>query len=101
MATVAVGLLVSLVVSVAAWYYFDILHIFSFLPFVPILFRGRGRDDDGDAGRGDAGRGDARDRKPVKQCPRCGFQTRNPEFAHRLRDGARLEERWRDISKAQ
>jgi hypothetical protein len=87
-ATVAVGLLVNLVVSVAAWYYFDILHRFSFLPFVPILFRGRGRDDDGDAGRGDA-----RDRKPVKQCPRCGFQTRNPEFAHRLRDGARLEER--------
>jgi hypothetical protein len=80
-ATAAVGLLVSLAVSVAAWYYFDTLLLFLFLPFVPILFRG-GSDD----------RRGAASLNPVKECPRCGFRTRNPEFSHCPRDGTRLEE---------
>jgi len=81
-ATAAVGLLLSLVVSVAAWYFFDTLLLFLFLPFVPILFRGRGSS----SGRGSKGR------VPVKESPRCGFRTRNPEFSHCPRDGIRLEE---------
>ena len=92
-ATAIAGLLVSLVVSVGAWYYFDTLLVFFFLPFVPILFRRRaertrtaGRDRttarDGAA---------ARDPPPVEECPRCGFRTQNPEFTYCPRDGTRLE----------
>jgi hypothetical protein len=71
--TAVVGVGVSLAVSVAVWYYFDSLLLFLFVPFVPFLFRG----------------GD--DRPPVRECPVCGFRTRNPEFDHCPRDGTRLE----------
>ena len=81
-ATAAVGLLVSLVVSVAAWVYFDTLLVFLILPFVPILFRGRGRDEQ--RGTGDS--------TPVRECPRCGFRTQSEEFSYCPRDGTRLEE---------
>ena len=84
-ATALVGLGASLAVSLAAWYYFDTLLVFFVLPFVPFLFRGREED------RGSA-EGDA-DSTTVKQCPRCGFRTRNPEFSHCPRDGACLERR--------
>lgn len=75
-ATAIAGLLVSVVVTLAAWYYFDTLLVFLLLPFVPILFRGR---DDGE-------------RPSVRTCPQCGFQTRNPEFSHCPRDGSRLRD---------
>lgn len=76
-ATAAVGILVSLAVSVAAWYYFDSLVLFLFVPFVPFLFR----------------RGRRAERPAVRRCPTCGFETRNPEYTHCPRDGTRLERR--------
>lgn len=72
-ATAAVGLAVSVAVSVAAWYYFDTLIAFLLLPFVPILF---GRDGD-----------DA----PRRECPVCGFTSRDPSVEYCPRDGTRLD----------
>ena len=83
-ATALTGLLVSLVVTLVAWHYFDTLLVFLLLPFVPILFRGRG---------GESRRDDNRRESTVRECPECGFQTRNPEFSHCPRDGSRLSER--------
>jgi hypothetical protein len=60
--TAAVGLAVSLAGSYLAWRYLDTLAVF--LPFVPILFRGWG--DDGT------------ERPPLRRCPVCGFETRDP-----------------------
>lgn len=74
-ATAAVGVVASLAVSVAAWYYFDSLVLFLLVPFVPFLFRGGGRDE----------------RPAVRRCPECGFETRTPEYTHCPRDGVRLE----------
>lgn len=76
-ATAAVGLAVSLLVSVAAWHYFDTLFAFLFLPFVPLLWRSS-RDDDA---------------PPVRECPACGFATRDPSFAYCPRDGTPLDRR--------
>ena len=84
-ATALVGLVASLAVSLAAWYYFDTLLVFFVLPFVPILFRGREETREPSD--------EATDSPPVTECPRCGFRTRNPEFSHCPRDGARLERR--------
>lgn len=72
-ATAAVGLAASVAVSVGAWYYFDTLIAFLFLPFVPILF-GRGGDD-----------------APRRECPACGFTSRDPSVAYCPRDGTPLE----------
>ncbi|WP_435175116.1 hypothetical protein [Halorussus sp. AFM4] len=88
-ATALVGLAAGLAVSLAAWYYFDTLVVFFVLPFVPILFRGRGGSPDSADGRVGA----ATDAPPVKECPRCGFRTRDPEFSHCPRDGTSLERR--------
>lgn len=73
--TAAVGIAVSLLLTAAAWYYFDSLLVFLFVPFVPLLFRRFGRDD----------------RPPERECPECGFTTRDPAFEHCPRDGTRLE----------
>lgn len=73
--TALVGVAVSLLVTAAAWYYFDSLFVFLFVPFVPFLFRRFGRDE----------------HPPVRECPDCGFRTRDPSFEHCPRDGARLE----------
>ena len=73
-ATAATGLLASLAITVALWWYFDTLLVFLFLPFVPFLFRTR-----------------ARSQPPVRECPVCEFQTRNDEFEYCPRDGHRLE----------
>lgn len=75
-ATAAVGVAASLLVSAAAWIYFDSLLLFLVVPFVPFLFRRRGEGTT----------------PPVKRCPRCGFETREPSFAHCPRDGAELAE---------
>lgn len=76
-ATAATGLVVSLAISVAAWYFFDSLLLFLFVPFVPFLFRGGMREA----------------RPSVRRCPTCDFETRNPEYTHCPRDGTRLEDR--------
>lgn len=74
-ATALVGVAVSVVISVAAWVYFDTLLLFLAIPFVPLLFR-----------RWERGAPPA-----VEQCPVCGFQTREPSFTHCPRDGTELE----------
>lgn len=76
-ATALAGLILSLAVSVAGWVYFDTLLLFLVVPFVPLLFRRR----------------DSEDRPPVKRCPDCGFETREPSFSHCPRDGTPLDRR--------
>lgn len=75
-ATAAVGVALSLAVSVAVWWAFDVLFAFLLVPFVPFLFARRG-DEGRDAGR---------------ECPACGFRTADPRFDYCPRDGTRLEE---------
>jgi len=72
-ATAVAGLLVSLLVSAAAWYYFDTLFAFLLLPFLPLLWRPE------------------RDTPAVRECPTCGFSTRDPEFDYCPRDGTPLD----------
>ncbi|GAA0216013.1 hypothetical protein [Halobaculum roseum] len=76
--TALVGIAVSVAISVAAWYYFDTLLVFLVLPFVPLLFRGLSRADDG--------------RAPARECPTCGFTTRSSEVRYCPRDGSELRE---------
>lgn len=76
--TALAGVLVSLAVSAALWYYFDSLLFFLFVPFVPFLFRGSGGDDAGQ-------------RPEVAECPACGYRTVDPEHDYCPRDGTRLE----------
>lgn len=73
-ATAVVGLVLSLAISAAAWLYFDSLLLFLFVPFVPFLFRRRRSET-----------------VATKQCPVCGFETREPTFDHCPRDGTELE----------
>jgi hypothetical protein len=72
-ATAVIGLVASLLVSAAAWYYFDTLLAFLLLPFVPLLWRRE------------------RDAPPVRECPACGFGTRDPGFDYCPRDGTPLD----------
>ena len=74
--TAVVGLVASLALSVVLWVAFDVPLFLLFVPFVPFLFR-RGGDEAGlPAGR---------------ECPECGFATRDPEVQFCPRDGTRLE----------
>lgn len=75
-ATALAGLLVSLALSAALWYYFDSLLFFLFVPFVPFLFRG----SDGEG-----------ERRAVAECPVCGYRTADVEYDYCPRDGTRLE----------
>lgn len=79
--TAVLGLTVGLTISVLAWIYFETLLLFIFLPFIPFLFwRPRSTGTNGPVPQ-------------VRECPVCGFQTRNPEFEYCPRDGHRLEKR--------
>lgn len=71
--TAVAGLLGSLALTVALWWFFDTLLVFLFLPFVPFLFRSR--DDD---------------LPSTRECPVCGFETRDEEYDYCPRDGHRL-----------
>ena len=75
--TALVGLALSVAVSVAAWVYFDTLLVFLLLPFVPLLFRGRGEETD---------------RARLRECPECEFRTRDPEVRYCPRDGTELRD---------
>ena len=74
--TALVGLALSLLVSAAAWVYWDSLVLFLLVPFVPLLL---GRD------RGSA------DQATVLTCPVCGYQSEDPDRPYCPRDGTRLE----------
>lgn len=76
-ATALVGILVSLLVSAAAWYYYETFLLFLFVPFVPFLLRGRGTG--------------ARSVPPERRCPTCGFTTRDPRYEYCPLDGTPLE----------
>ncbi|MFB6184133.1 MAG: hypothetical protein ABEI96_06215 [Haloarculaceae archaeon] len=76
--TAVAGLLVSLLVSVVLWWYFDTFVFFLFVPFVPFLLRGGDRD---------------RTPEPVRTCPNCGFRTTEDDYAYCPHDGARLQRR--------
>jgi hypothetical protein len=78
-ATAILGLAGSLLLSLAAWVYFDTLLVFLLVPFVPILFRRRGGDDGREGG------------DSVKRCPECGFESADPAVAYCPRHGTRLE----------
>jgi len=69
------GLVLSLLISVAAWQVFDFPFFFLFIPFVPFLFR----------------RGTSSTTPERRRCPECGFTTRDPNFEFCPRDGTRLE----------
>jgi len=71
--TALLGLLASLAVSLVLWAVFGVPAFLVVVPFVPFVFR---RDD----------------RPPVRECPVCGYRTRDPEFDHCPRDGHRLDE---------
>lgn len=75
-ATAVAGIIVSLLVSVLAWWYFNTLLLFLFVPFVPFLFHR------------------TMDKPPVTRCPDCGFETQNPDYSHCPRDGTRLREEY-------
>ena len=74
--TALVGVVASLALSVVLYLYTGWLLFFLIVPFVPFLFR--------------AGGTKTVERPPVKECPQCGFRTRDPEFEHCPRDGNRL-----------
>ena len=76
--TALLGVVASLAISIVLYLYTGWLLFFLFVPFVPFLFR--------------AGGSRPVERPPVKECPRCGFRTRDPEFEHCPRDGDRLRE---------
>ncbi|WP_336038007.1 hypothetical protein [Halobacterium yunchengense] len=78
-ATAAVGVVASLLVSYVVWRVTGVALFFLAVPFVPLLFRRRGDETEPD----------------VYACPECDFRTRNPEFAYCPRDGAPLERRRR------
>ncbi|SDC69266.1 hypothetical protein [Natrinema hispanicum] len=75
-ATAVVGLLVSLLVSAVLWWRFNTVAFFLVVPFVPFLFGKSGRESS---------------EPPVRTCPACGFQTRDPAYEYCPRDGTALE----------
>lgn len=79
--TALVGLAVSVLVSVALYWYTNSFVVFLFVPFVPFLFRRLTADGE---------RGPKPERR---ECPECGFRTVDPEHEYCPRDGRRLEPR--------
>ncbi|GAA0644467.1 hypothetical protein [Salarchaeum japonicum] len=73
--TALVSLAASLAVSAAVYHYTGWFVFFIALPFVPLLFR----EDETEP--------------PVRECPECGFSTRDADYDFCPRDGARLVER--------
>ena len=73
-ATAALGIVLSLAVSLLLWWQFNTILIFLFVPLVPILFR-TGTEP------------------PVKECPVCDFRTRNEAYDYCPRDGHKLDYR--------
>ncbi|MDR9380342.1 MAG: hypothetical protein RI560_01535 [Natronomonas sp.] len=79
--TALVGIVGSLALSVLLYAYTDSLLFFLFVPFIPFLF---------------ARRDERTNRSSIRECSRCEFTTRTPEFEYCPRDGSRLYERTDD-----
>lgn len=79
--TALVGVIVSIALSALLYVYTGSLLFFLFVPFVPFLFINRSESETEPR------------RPPWRQCTRCDFRTRNPEFEYCPRDGSRLYER--------
>jgi hypothetical protein len=76
--TALVGFAVSIALSVGLYLYTGSFLFFLFVPFVPFLFKQTSEE--------------AAERPPIKECDRCSFRTRDPEFDYCPRDGSRLHE---------
>lgn len=76
-ATAVAGLILSIIVSLLLWWYFNSFVFFLFVPFVPFLFR----------------RAQKEENASTMWCPSCGFETRDQEYTYCPRDGTRLEQR--------
>jgi hypothetical protein len=70
----------SLAVSALLYAYTDTLLFFLLVPFVPFLFSNRDSDSEPE-------------HRPVRECSRCEFSTRDPEIQYCPYDGSRLYER--------
>lgn len=68
------GLVMSVAVSVIAWWYFNTFLLFLLVPFVPILYRQRRTSQSGTT------------------CPTCGFQSADPSVNFCPHDGEKLQE---------
>jgi len=79
MATAAVGVAGSLLVSALLWWYLDTLAFFLLVPFVPFLFRRSGSETTGAS------------EDPGRRCPACGFRTTSESHEYCPRDGTKLE----------
>ncbi|MFB6106834.1 MAG: hypothetical protein ABEJ70_07665 [Halobacteriaceae archaeon] len=73
--TALLGTALSLAISAALWHWFGVPFAVLFVPFVPIFFWRSGGED----------------RPPVRECPACGFRTRDPAVQYCPRDGTALE----------
>ena len=78
--TALVGFIASIGLSVLLYIYTGSMLFFLFLPFIPFFFVNRNREDAHTA------------KSTTKECSRCGFTTRQPEFEYCPRDGSRLYE---------
>lgn len=75
-ATAIVVGLFTVAISVAVAVYFDVLFLFLLVPFVPFLF------------------GD--DESAVRECPVCGFRTRDEGYEYCPRDGEELRQLYQE-----
>lgn len=71
-ATATVAVIASLAISIAIAAYLDSFVFFLFVPFVPFLFSDR---DEGEE---------------IRECPVCGFRTRDGTYDYCPRDGEEL-----------
>jgi hypothetical protein len=74
--TAVAGVVVSLLLSAALWWYFETFVFFLFVPFVPFLFRRHAPPTRDESGR---------------TCPTCGFRTQSESYAYCPRDGTKLD----------
>ena len=83
LATATAGLVASLALSAAVYYYTNALFVFLLVPFVPLLFRGL-------AGESSAAEPSVAPDSQVRECPRCDFRT-SEAYEYCPHDGTRLE----------
>jgi hypothetical protein len=77
--TAVIAAAVSIAVSAALAVYLDTFLFFLFVPFVPLVFNRS--DDEKSTG------------VKVRECPACGFRTREDTYSYCPRDGEKLRTR--------